>query len=455
MIHTFECVGYFVALDVESGAVHLLDSAAYDVLNTVTEQELRNGTMAQEPLKLYEKHGKNVTLATFGELSELVAQGTLYSVADYSKHIDKLGIAPVKAMCLHIAHDCNLRCRYCFASTGNFGGKRTLMSAEVAHKAIDLLIEASGSRHNLEVDFFGGEPLMNFDVVKSTVDYARSREKIADKRFRFTLTTNGIALNSNNIAYINEEMSNVVLSLDGRKQINDDMRKIPGGGSCYDEIVPKYQQLIAGRGDKEYYVRGTYTRHNTDFDADVLEMFNLGFEQISVEPVVGPEKDDYTIRKSDIEAISQSYKRLLQRMISAHKAGERQFNFFHFMLDFSAGPCAIKRLKGCGCGNEYLAVTPEGDLYPCHQFVGDESFVMGTVYEGITQPQMKEAFAAAHLLNKVECAECWCKYYCSGGCNANNHSLRGDILKPHELSCELEKIRLEYAIALQIAKAVG
>ncbi|MDL2218809.1 thioether cross-link-forming SCIFF peptide maturase [Ruminococcaceae bacterium OttesenSCG-928-O06] len=450
MLHMFKRAGMNLVLDVGSGAIHVLDAPAFALLEVVDEAAMRNGQMGELPKELQKTYGQPALEDAFGELCALVHEGLLYGDDDYREFACALGPAPVKAMCLHMAHDCNLRCKYCFASTGGFGGKRALMPFSVAKQAIDLLVALSEERHNLEVDFFGGEPLMNMDVVRQTVDYARSIEKDAGKNFRFTITTNGLALNDDTIDYINQEMANVVLSIDGRRKVHDAMRPLVNGDGSYDVILPKYKKLVAGR-DKEYYVRGTYTRDNTDFDQDVLALFEAGFDQISVEPVVGPPEDAYTLRESDIPAIEESYARLMEELAERRKKKDGDFNFFHFMLDLENGPCAIKRLKGCGSGNEYLAVTPTGELYPCHQFVGNEDFIMGDVTRGITNPAMKEKFAQANLLNKTECATCWAKYFCSGGCNANNYNLCGDILAPHELSCKLEKIRLECAIALQAA----
>lgn len=454
MLHLFERAGLRIAMDVGSGAVHLPDAAAYGLLGMLTEEEVKSGKVETniEPLK--EKYGAEAVDAALSEVGKLAAQGLLYGNEDYSHFAGQLGPAPVKAMCLHMAHDCNLRCRYCFASTGGYDGARSLMSLQTAKAAIDLLVQLSEGRRNLEVDFFGGEPMMNFEVLKQTVEYARGIEKKAGKNFRFTVTTNGLTLKADEIEYINREMSNVVLSLDGRKEVNDRMRVTVGGKGSYDAIVPKFQQLVQARGDKEYYVRGTYTRHNTDFDADVLALRQLGFDQISVEPVVGPETDDYTIRQQDIPAIEQSYTRLMNDMIERNQGEGKPYNFFHFMLDLSNGPCAIKRLKGCGSGNEYVAVTPDGEIYPCHQFVGNAEFKMGDVYNGITRQDLKEEFAAANLLHKTECQGCWAKFFCSGGCNANNHAYAGGILQPHKMSCELEKIRLECAIAIQAANHI-
>lgn len=447
MVHTFQRGGISLALDTGSGAVHVLDELSYYLLSQLDADALQDEALVKACAN--RQYSAESLVEAAAELNQLVQQGVLFSDDSYAEFAEELGVAPVKAMCLHVAHDCNLRCRYCFASTGDFGGGRALMPFDVAKRAIDLLVENSGSRKNLEVDFFGGEPLMNFEVVRQTVDYARSLEKENNKRFRFTITTNGLLLNDETITYINREMGNVVLSLDGRQAVNDRMRPCIGGTGSYDIILPKLQKLVAARGDKEYYVRGTYTRNNLDFDADVLSLFENGFDQISVEPVVGPETDDYTIREADIAAIDASYERLMQDMAARRKKGEARYNFFHFMIDLDNGPCAIKRLKGCGCGNEYLAVTPEGDLYPCHQFVGDETHKMGTVYGGIAREDMRETFAAANVLNKPECQSCWAKFFCSGGCNANNHQYCGAITSPHKMSCVLEKNRLECAITLQ------
>ncbi len=457
MVHCFKRADILLALDVGSGAVHILSQPAYALLSDATQEIFAKDNLAEEKLQNMQKLGFTLEEANdaFDQIKELISQDLLFADDSYSEFKDQLGASPVKAMCLHVAHDCNLRCRYCFAATGDFGGNRELMSLDVAKKAIDMLIEQSGKRRNLEVDFFGGEPLMNFEVVKQTVAYARSKEKDAGKCFRFTVTTNGLGLNDERIEYINKEMGNVVLSLDGRKDINDYMRPTVSGNGSYDVIVPQYQKLVKNRGDKEYYVRGTYTRENTDFDADVLLMHQLGFDQISVEPVIGPETEDYTIRDIDIPAVEAAYENLMYQLIERRTKRKDNFNFFHFMLDLENGPCAIKRLKGCGSGNEYLAVTPSGDLYPCHQFVGQTEFLMGSVDDGVTRKDLKEKFADAHLLNKSECLDCWAKLFCSGGCNANNHSFGGSILKPYELSCQLEKIRLECSIAIQAALAIS
>ena len=457
MVHAFQRAGMYLALDAGSGAVHVLDAPAFDLLCALSEADIRTQNRTAIPPELACRHAGESLAQALAELARLTEEGTLFAPDDYTEFASALGLAPVKAMCLHLAHDCNLRCRYCFASTGGFGGQRKLMPFNVAKSAIDMLVKLSGERCNLEVDFFGGEPLMNFDVLKQTVDYARSIESNNGKRFRFTVTTNGMSLNDEMIDYINREMDNAVLSLDGRRSVNDDMRLVPGGGSAFDAVVPSFQKLVQTRAGKDYYVRGTYTKRNLDFDRDVLALHALGFGQISVEPVVTDPAQSYAISTEDLDEIEQSYERIMQDMINRASAGNGGpgYNFFHFMLDLDNGPCAIKRLKGCGSGNEYVAVTPEGDIYPCHQFVGDTSFLMGSVLTGELDTERKAFFAQANLFHKPDCAACWAKFFCSGGCNANNHQYEGSVFTPHKLSCQLEKLRLECAIALQAANALN
>jgi uncharacterized protein len=451
MIHQYRLDGFNIVLDVNSGAVHVMDDCAYAML------ELFGQDMPMElPQGITEKLAIDYSLEeiaeTYQELCELRQAGQLYSSDSYAQFADRMTAAPVKAMCLNIAHDCNLRCEYCFAAKGDFGRGRMLMPLEIGKKAIDFLISHSGGRHNLEVDFFGGEPLMNFEVVKQVVEYARSLEKQHNKNFRFTITTNGLLLTDDKIDFINREMSNVVLSLDGRKEINDKLRVRVNGEGCYDRIVPLYQKLVQARGDGDYYVRGTFTKHNLDFTQDVLHMAELGFDQISIEPVVSDEKLPYSIKEEDLSAVFEEYERLARTLIQRKKEG-RGFNFFHFMLDLDQGPCAIKRLRGCGCGNEYVAVTPEGEIYPCHQFVGDERWKMGDLRDGTFNYAVKEGFARANVYTKEECKNCWAKFYCSGGCNANSWQYEGDILKSHAISCALERKRLECAIMMKAALA--
>ena len=360
--------------------------------------------------------------------------------------------APVKAMCLLISMDCNLRCEYCFASTGDYGQGRKLMDFETGKKAIDFLLKQSANRENLELDFFGGEPLMNFGVVKQLVEYGRSKEKEYNKKFRFTITTNGMLLNDENMDFINKEMSNVVMSVDGRKEVNDRMRKRVDGTGTYDKIMANYKRLAEKRNYQNYYVRGTFTKYNLDFSNDVMNLYNEGFDQISVEPVVSDPKEKYALTQKELPAIFAEYERLSQIILINEKQG-KHFNFFHFMLDLDQGPCAIKRLRGCGSGNEYVAITPDGDIYPCHQFVGVDEYLMGNINEGTFNYDMKKEFAAAHIYSKEDCRNCWAKFYCSGGCNANNFIYNGSILSAHKLSCELEKKRLECAIMIKAAQA--
>ncbi|WP_444657759.1 thioether cross-link-forming SCIFF peptide maturase [Caproiciproducens sp. R2] len=451
MIHKYSLNGFYIVLDTNSGAVHLFDDAPFDMLDYLNDsvpenppREMLNG--------LSGKYDGETVREAYEELKELYRIGQLFSTDEYGKFAEMMKDAPVKSMCLNIAHDCNLRCEYCFAAKGDFGRGRMLMPFTVGKRAIDFLIEKSEGRHNLEVDFFGGEPLMNFEVVKQIVNYARSIEKEHNKSFRFTITTNGILLTDDKIDFINREMSNCVLSLDGRKSVNDLLRVRADGTGSYDTIVPKFQKLVASRGDKDYYARGTFTKHNLDFTNDVLHMAELGFEQISVEPVVSDVKLDYSIGEEDLPRVFEEYERLANTIIDRKRAG-KGFNFFHFMLDLDQGPCAIKRLRGCGCGNEYIAVTPEGDIFPCHQFVGDESFKMGNVMDGTLNTDMKHSFALANVYSKPECRNCWAKFYCSGGCNANSQQYEGDIHKAHKISCDLEKKRLECAIMIKAAMA--
>ena len=360
---------------------------------------------------------------------------------------------PLKSSPRRIEQDCNLRCEYCFAETGEYGlGKRMHMDFETGKKAMDFLLENSGDRENLELDFFGGEPLMNWDTVKKLVEYGRSREKEYGKRFRFTITTNGMLLTEDKMDFINKEMSNVVLSVDGRKEVNDRVRKRVDGKGCYDRIIDGYKEIVKKRNYENYYVRGTFTKYNLDFANDVLHLNEQGFDQISVEPVVSDASMSYAITEKDLPAIFSEYERLASIILEHDKKG-KHFNFFHFMLDLDQGPCAIKRLRGCGSGNEYVAITPEGDIYPCHQFVGINEYKMGNINEGTFNTEIKKNFAAAHIYSKEDCKKCWAKFYCSGGCNANNYIYTGNILTAHKLSCELEKKRLECAIMIKAAKA--
>ena len=451
MIHKYSLNGYYIVLDVHSGGVSVVDSAAYRILDYL-EPPLREECPREILDALSGEFSAEELREAYAELYAMYQDGILFSEDDYAQFADKMVSSPVKAMCLHIAHDCNLRCKYCFASTGDFGHGRKLMDFETGKRAIDFLIERSGTRRNLELDFFGGEPLMNYEVVKQVVAYARSIEKQHNKNFRFTITTNGVQLTEDKFDFLNREMSNVVLSIDGRREVNDRMRPNAGGQGSYDTILPHFQKFVESRGQDQYYVRGTFTRYNLDFAEDVLDLNAQGFDQISVEPVVTDAKYDYALREEDLPAIYAEYERLAKELIRRKKAG-KGFNFFHFMIDLDQGPCAIKRLRGCGCGNEYVAVTPDGDIYPCHQFVGMEEWKMGNLYDGSFDTQRKEYFARANIYGKEECSKCWAKFYCSGGCNANNLQYAGDVLKPYRLACDLEKKRLECAIMIKAAMA--
>lgn len=447
MIHSYSLGGYHIVLDVHSGAVHMLDEIGMRLLERVTPP--MQPTCPPETLaSLKGQFSEEEIAETWQELYQLQQEGQLFSEDDYGRFADKMIPSPIKAMCLHVAHDCNLRCDYCFAGTGKYSGERAIMPVETGKKAIDYLIAHSQGRYNLEVDFFGGEPLLNFPLIKEVVAYARSLEEKHHKRFRFTVTTNGVLLDDEKIDFINREMYNVVLSVDGRPQVNDRIRRRVDGSGCYDSIMPKFKELVRRRGDGQYYIRGTFTRYNLDFSEDVLHFYHEGFDQISVEPVVAPPDAPYSLTEEHLPRIYEEYERLAQRMIEYRRAGKR-FNFFHFMLDLDQGPCAIKRLRGCGCGNEYVAITPDGDVYPCHQFVGMDGYRMGDIWENTIDQKMKADFARATVYDKPECRECWAKFYCSGGCNANNLQYGGSIRTPAHLSCALEKKRLECAIMLK------
>jgi uncharacterized protein len=441
MIHKFKQGDLYFVLDVNSGAVHVIDEIVYDVLEIYPK--LNPVGVIRE---LIEKYPEDQLKEAIDDIDYLIDEKMLLTDDTYINNVEFQNRSPViKALCLHIAHDCNLRCEYCFASQGDFEGDRSMMSLEVGKKALDLLVEYSGNRRNLEVDFFGGEPLMNFDVVKELVTYGRSLEEKNGKNFRFTLTTNGVLLNDEKIAYINEHMDNVVLSIDGRKEVNDKMRYTLTGGGSYDTIVPKFKKLVEAREGKSYYVRGTYTRENLDFAKDVFHMADLGFSSTSVEPVVTEPHLPYALQEADIPFLNEQYNEIAEEMIKRHNEGN-PFGFFHFAIDLAQGPCVIKRLTGCGAGSEYIAVTPQGDIYPCHQFVGNEHFLMGNVMAGILDFGLTSEFKNAHVYNKKKCRDCWAKFYCSGGCHANAYNFNNDIYVPYDLGCELEKKRIESSI---------
>lgn len=445
MIHKFKMDDVMVVLDVNSGAVHIVDELVYDILDYYPSKD------KEEIVKMLKsKYSEDDIKVAFQEIDYLVENESLFSGDTYIDNSSFKNRKPViKALCLHIAHDCNIRCEYCFASQGDFKGTRSLMSEEVGKQALDFLIENSGNRRNLEVDFFGGEPLLNFDVVKKLVDYGREREKETNKKFRFTLTTNGVLLNDEIIEYVNENMENIVLSIDGRKEINDKMRYTINGEGTYDIIIPKIKKMVEARKEKSYYVRGTFTKHNLDFANDVLHLADLGFKNTSVEPVVAEPGQAYELTEEDLPEILEHYEELAREIIKREKSGNG-FNFFHFMIDLNQGPCVIKRLTGCGAGSEYLAITPEGDIYPCHQFVGDEKFMMGNVLTKFENRELGTKFSNAHVYNKEKCRECWAKFYCSGGCHANAYNFNNDINIPYELGCEMEKKRIECSLYIKV-----
>ncbi len=447
MIHKFSMNGYNIVLDVNGGAVHVLDDVAYDLLDFYKEKS------KEEILEILKsKYQEEKINEAYEEILNLEKEGLLYTEDTYQYHPSFVHREPVvKALCLNVAHDCNLKCKYCFAAQGDFGGEKELMSFEVGKAAIDYLIANSGSRKNLEIDFFGGEPLMNFEVVKQLVDYGRSVEKDYNKNIRFTITTNGVLLNDEIIDYINENMHNVVLSLDGRKEVNDNMRPTLNDKGSYDITLPRFKKLVEKRAkDKYYYIRGTFTRDNLDFSKDVMHFADLGFKLTSVEPVVGDESNPYALREEDLPKIFEEYEKFAVEYAERQLQGDG-FKFFHFMIDLNQGPCVIKRITGCGAGNEYLSVTPNGDIYPCHQFVGNEEFKMANIFdEEIVLPEnLKNMFREAHVYTKEECKQCWNKFYCSGGCHANAINFNSDISKPYELGCEMQRKRTECSIMIQ------
>ena len=450
MIHQYKNNGYNMVLDVNSGSVHVVDDVTFAVLSLLDQGKQEEEI--QEALK--DRYPAQEIHDAAQECQELKEAEMLFTDDVYEGAIEMFAERPtvVKALCLHIAHDCNLACRYCFAEEGEYHGRRALMSLEVGKKALDFLIANSGSRRNLEVDFFGGEPLMNWQVVKDLVAYGREQEKIHNKNFRFTLTTNGVLLDDEVMEFCNKEMGNVVLSIDGRKEVHDFMRPFRKVAGSYDLIVPKFQKFAESRNQDNYYVRGTFTHYNLDFAADVLHLADLGFKQISVEPVVAPPTEDYAIREEDLPIIFEQYDILAKEMIKRHKEG-RGFNFFHFMIDLTGGPCVYKRLSGCGSGTEYMAVTPWGDFYPCHQFVGNEEFLLGNVDEGIVRTDLTCDFKKCNVYSKKECSSCFARFYCSGGCAANSYNFTGKINDVYEIGCKMQQKRIECALMIKAALA--
>lgn len=451
MVHRYKNNGYNIVLDVNSGAVHVVDDIVYDVIPYL-EQDGETPASIRDSLE--GKYPEEEIKAAMDECQELKENGLLFTEDRYRPAIEDFKKRPtvVKALCLHIAHDCNLACQYCFAEEGEYHGRRALMSFEVGKKALDFLIANSGSRRNLEVDFFGGEPLMNWQVVKDLVRYGREQEKIHNKNFRFTLTTNGVLLNDEVMEFCNREMGNVVLSLDGRKEVHDKMRPFRNGKGSYDLIVPKFQQFAESRNQDKYYVRGTFTHYNLDFADDVLHLADLGFKQISVEPVVAEDSEEYALREEDLPKLFAEYDKLAAEMVERKKSG-KDFNFFHFMIDLEGGPCVAKRLSGCGSGTEYLAVTPWGDFYPCHQFVGNEEFLMGNVWDGVKRTDIRDEFKCCNVYAKEKCRNCFARFYCSGGCAANSYHFHGNINDAYDIGCELQKKRIECAIMIKAAEA--
>ena len=454
MIHCYKLGGMNIVLDICSGSVHVVDDASYDIIEmyeNTSREEITKKILAKYP------DCKDVTKEeienTFEQIEELKKQGKLFTEDTFEPMAPKLkekSAGVVKALCLHIAHTCNLNCSYCFASQGKYHGDRALMSFEVGKQAFDFLIANSGTRRNLEVDFFGGEPLMNFDVVKQLVEYARSIEKQHGKNFRFTLTTNGVLIDDDVIEFANREMSNVVLSLDGRKEVHDRYRVDYNGNGSWEKIVPKFQKFVEARGNKNYYMRGTFTHANPDFLKDIEEMLRLGFTELSMEPVVGPASDPSSLTEEDLPIVLEQYEKLAELMLKRHKEGN-PFTFYHYMIDLKGGPCIYKRISGCGSGTEYMAVTPWGDLYPCHQFVGEEKYKLGDVYTGVTNTKAQEEFAECNVYTRPECRDCWARLYCSGGCAANAYHATGSVKGVYEYGCKLFRKRMECAIMLQCA----
>ena len=461
MIHQYKLNGYNIVLDVCSGSVHCVDDVAYDIIELFEDKskdEILN--LMNEKYLGKEYEGETITEADiedcYEQVEELKNEGRLFTPDNYEAiagDLKKKSTGVVKALCLHVAHTCNLNCSYCFASQGKYHGERAVMSFEVGKRALDFLIENSGSRRNLEVDFFGGEPLMNFEVVKQLVAYARSIEKEHNKNFRFTLTTNGMLIDDDVIEFCNKECNNVVLSLDGRKEIHDKFRVDYNGQGSWERIVPKFQKLVEARGDKEYYMRGTFTHNNPDFLTDVKTMLDLGFSETSMEPVVCAPDDPSGLTPEDVVIVKQQYEELAKLMLERDDEG-KPFTFYHYMIDLSAGPCIYKRISGCGSGTEYMAVTPWGDLYPCHQFVGEEKFKLGDIWHGVTNHEIQHEFEQCNVYAHPECRDCWARLFCSGGCSANAYHATGSIRGVYEQSCELFKKRIECAIMVEVARSL-
>ena len=458
MIHQYKLGGYNIVLDICSGAVHTVDEVAYDIIAMFEENDKDAVVKAMnEKYSSREDITKEDIKECYAQVVSLKESGKLFvedTFEPMAGELKRKTAGVVKALCLHIAHTCNLNCAYCFASQGKYQGERALMSFEVGKRALDFLVENSGSRRNLEVDFFGGEPLMNFDVVKQLVQYARSIEKEKGKNFRFTLTTNGVLIDDDVIDFANKEMSNVVLSLDGRKEVHDKFRVDYSGNGSWEKIVPKFKKLVEARGNKDYYMRGTFTHHNPDFLEDIKTMLDLGFTELSMEPVVCAESDESALTYDDLPVVLDQYEKLASLMINRRKEG-KPFTFYHYMIDLQGGPCIYKRISGCGSGTEYMAVTPWGDLYPCHQFVGDEKYLLGNIFDGVKNTAIQEEFLECNVYSREECRDCWARLYCSGGCAANAYHATGSVKGVYKYGCELFKKRMECAIMAEVDRLLS
>lgn len=455
MIHQYKFGDLNIVLDVCSGAIHTVDDIAYDMISMFENHD--RDSVIGEICRKYPDVPEDEIWECYDQIAQLKEDGKLFVKDSFETMAGALKAKTsgvIKALCLHIAHTCNLNCSYCFASQGKYHGERALMSFEVGKRALDFLIENSGSRRNLEVDFFGGEPLMNFDVVKRIVEYARSIEKEKNKNFRFTLTTNGVLVDDDVIDFANREMSNVVLSLDGRREVHDRYRVDYAGNGSWDKIVPKFQKFVAARGGKNYYMRGTFTHANPDFLEDIKVMLDLGFSELSMEPVVAAEGDPAALTEEDKAIVLKQYEQLAELMLRRDKEG-KPFTFYHYMIDLKGGPCIYKRISGCGSGTEYMAVTPWGDLYPCHQFVGDEKFKLGDIWNGVSNTEIQKEFASCNVYAREECRDCWAKLYCSGGCAANAYHSTGSVRGVYKYGCDLFRKRMECAIAVAVARETG
>ncbi len=453
MIHQFKMAGYNIVLDICSGSVHVVDEIAYDIISMFEKND--KDTITAELKEKYNEVSPADIEECYNQVEVLKENGKLFTPDTFESKAGDLKAKTsgvIKALCIHIAHTCNLNCEYCFASQGKYQGERALMSFETGKQALDFLVANSGNRKNLEVDFFGGEPLMNFDVVKKMVEYARSIEKEHNKNFRFTLTTNGMLIDDDVIEFANKEMSNVVLSLDGRKEIHDRYRVDYQGKGSWEKIVPKFQKLVEARGGKNYYMRGTFTHANPDFLNDIKVMLDLGFTELSMEPVVCAKGDPSELTEEDMPVVKEQYEKLAELMLQKDKEG-KPFTFYHYMIDLTGGPCIYKRISGCGSGTEYMAVTPWGDLYPCHQFVGDEKFKLGDIYNGVNNTKIQEEFLSCNVYARPDCKDCWAKLYCSGGCAANAYHATGSIKGIYKYGCELFRKRMECAIAVAVNRA--